>query len=201
MTKFEYAATLAASLAYLLTHQQDAAGLMLFDNEIRADLPPQSHHAHLQTIVHHLQQARLDQPTGAKALLTELAGRLRHRSMVFLISDLLADPTDVIAGLQTIRHANHEVVVLHVLDHDERVFPFHDNTLFEGLEAPDLSVLVDPQSLRTGYLMALREFTGRLRAACAGSKIDYVELSTLDPLDIGLRRYLTARAHMVKART
>src|SRR5215470_6359550 len=32
MSKFEYAATLAASLAFLLIHQQDAVGLILFDD-------------------------------------------------------------------------------------------------------------------------------------------------------------------------
>jgi uncharacterized protein (DUF58 family) len=201
MTKFDYAATLAASLAYLVTHQQDAAGLLLFDDEIRADLPPQSHQAHLQTMLHRLQQALLERPTGGRSLFTDLAGRLRRRSMVVLISDLLADLLEVIGGLLTMRHSGHEVIVLHVLDHDERVFPFQNNTLFEGLEAPRLQALVDPQSLRSSYLDALAAFTSRLRGACAGSKIDYVELSTTEPLDVGLRRYLAARSHLIKART
>ena len=98
------------------------------------------------------------------------------------------------------RHTNHEVIVMHVLDADERTFSFQENTLFEGLES-DTRVLVDPQSLRSAYLEALGEFVAAIRAACAGARIDYVELSTADPLDVGLRRYLTARAHFIKART
>ena len=201
LTKFEYGATLAACLGYLLTHQQDAVGLMLFDDQIRADIAPQSHYPHLQTITHRLSQSRLDRPTGGKALFAELAGRLRRRSVVVIISDLLASIEDVVAGLQSMRHANHEVIVMHVLDSDERTFPFMDNTLFEGIEATDLQLLADPQSLRTAYLEALSAFIGRIRGACAQSRIDYVELSTADRIDVGLRRYLTARSHLVKART
>ena len=200
LTKFEYAATLAASMAYLLVHQQDAVGLMLFDDQVRADLAPQSHYPHLQTILTSLEQARLERPTGGKALFSELAGRLKRRSIVMVISDLFAALDDLSTGLQSLRHGGHEVIVVQVLDRDEREFPFQDNTLFEGLEAAGQRVLVDPQSLRMGYLAALEGFEGQVRATCAGAKIDLVELSTADPLDVAIRRYLAARAHWVKAR-
>lgn len=200
LTKFEYAATLAASMAYLLTHQQDAVGMMLFDDRIRTNVAPQSHHAHLISIIRQLEQARLEHPTGGKTLFAELARNLRRRSIVVIISDLLADADELIAGLQSMRHGNHEVIVMHLLDADERTFPFQDHTLFEGLEAVDQNLLIDPQSLRQGYLASLAAFATRLRGACAGAKIEFVELSTTDPLDIALRRYFTARSHWVKAR-
>ncbi len=149
LTKFEYAATTAASLAYLLTRQQDAVGLMLFDNEIRTNVPPLSSTAHLTSLIGHIGEARLDHPTETVALWSQLAGSLQRRSLVVVISDFLADPEEVISALERIRYANHEVIVMHVLDHDEREFPFQDNTQFEGLEAPDLQVRADPQSLRT----------------------------------------------------
>jgi len=200
MNKFEYAATLAASLAYLLIHQQDAVGLMLFDDDIRAHLPASSNHAHLQTILAQLEQARLERPTQNRALFTQLASQLPRRSIVILISDLLADVEEVIQGIETLRHGHHEVIVLHVLDRDEREFPFQDNTLFEGLEAPDLSLTADPQSLRSEYLSVLAAFIDRIRTACTNSRIDYVGLSTADPLDVALRRYLAQRSHLIKAR-
>ncbi|MCG8404010.1 MAG: DUF58 domain-containing protein [Phycisphaerales bacterium] len=201
MTKFEYAATLAASLGYLLTNQQDAIGLILFDEGVRSELPPLSNQAHLKSMIAQIDQVRLERPTDSTALFTQLAGKLHRRSLVVVVSDLLADPKDVIPGLERIRFANHEVVVMHVLDHDEREFPFQDNTLFEGLEAPDLQLLVDPQSLRSSYLEAMNGFISRLRNACTNSRIDYVGLSTKDPLDVALRSYLAARMHMIKSRS
>lgn len=201
MTKFEYAATAAASLAYLMIRQQDAVGLMLFDNQVKADLPPLSSQAHLWSIMEQIDQARLDTPTDSRGVLTRLAGKLYRRSLVIVISDLLADPEDIIPGLERIRFANHEVVVMHVLDHDEREFPFHGNTLFEGLEFPDLRLMVDPQSLRNSYLEAVNAFISTIRAACINNRIDYVGLSTKDRLDVALRGYLAARMHLLKARS
>ena len=200
MTKFEYAATLCASLAYLLIHQQDAVGLTLFDNDIRTNIPPQSNQGHLQALIGHIDRARLDAPTLSNAMFERVAGQLPSRGVVVVVSDLLADVTDVIAGLQRFRHGDRDVIVMHVLDHDEREFPFQENTLFEGLEAPDLQLFADPQSLRTAYLEAVDAFVARIRAACTNQRIDYVGLSTTDPLDVALRGYLAARTHMIKAR-
>ena len=200
MTKFEYAATLAASLAYLLLHQQDAVGLIMFDDRIQSDVAPASSQAHLSSLIGRIDEARLQNPTESKSLFGLLAGKLRRRSLVIVISDLLADPKDVISGLERIRFANHELLVMHVLDHDEREFPFKDNTLFEGLEAPDQQLMVDPQSLRSSYLEAMNGFIARIRSACTNSRIDYLGLSTTDPMGIALRTYLAARMHMIKSR-
>lgn len=39
LTKFDYAICLAASISYMMIHQQDPIGLMTFDDELRASLP------------------------------------------------------------------------------------------------------------------------------------------------------------------
>lgn len=200
LSKFEYAATVAASLAFLLIHQQDAVGLMLFDDQVRVDLPPLSNQSHLKAITSQIDGARLEAPTEAKALFADVAAKLRRRSMVILISDLLADTADVINGLERMRFADHEVIVMHVMDHDERTFPFQDNTLFEGLET-DLRLTVDPQALRRSYLEAVEAFISQIRGACLNSGIDYVGLSTRDTLDVALRSYLASRQHRVKAKS
>ncbi len=200
MNKFEYAATLAASLAYLLVNQQDAAGLLLFDSAVRADLPPLSNQAHLRSIVGRIEQARLDRPTEAKAAFAELSGRLQRRSLVVVVSDFLADVDEVIQALERIRFGRHEVIVMHVLDADEREFPFLDHTHFEGLEDVQAQLLVDPQSLRSAYLEEVNGFIARLRSACTNARIDYVGLSTTESLDVALRSYLAARMHLAKAK-
>ena len=93
------------------------------------------------------------------------------------------------------RLARHDVIVLHVMDHDELEFPFENNTLFEGLEAPDIQLLTDPQSLRTSYLGIVQNFITKVRSACVNHRIDYCLLSTHDPLDAGLAAYLAGRMH------
>lgn len=194
LNKFEYAATAAASLAFLLTQQQDAVGLTLFDDQVRTTLPAASSPAHLRGLLGALEAARLERPTDVPAAFAQLAGQLRRRSVVILISDLLADPRVVIRAIEQIRFSRHDVVVMHLLDQDERTFPFQEQVLFEGLEVEGLELFTDPPSLRAAYLKAVEDFVRQVRSACVNQRVDFVELSTADPLDIVLRRYLTARS-------
>src|SRR6185369_11363710 len=59
--KYDYAATAAASLAYLLQQQQDAVGLAIVTDALQKNLPPSSHSGHLKLLVQELEQA---QPQG-----------------------------------------------------------------------------------------------------------------------------------------
>jgi uncharacterized protein (DUF58 family) len=53
--KLDYARHLAACLAYLLSMQQDLAGLVAVDDSIRVELPPGSSPAHLDVLFRHLE--------------------------------------------------------------------------------------------------------------------------------------------------
>jgi len=204
MTKWEYAATVAVCLAYLLViRQSDAAGLVLFDERIvepPAGAPVSSSQAALSAMVETLERYAPDGRTDLKLPLEELAERIPRRGLAVILSDLLADAESVVAGLQRFRSAGHEVLVLHVLDHDEIEFPFTDRTLFEGIEDVNLQVRTDPQALRAGYQEALQRFLGRIRGACLDRQIDYALLSTADPMETALTAFLAARMHRLRDR-
>jgi len=200
MTKWDYAATLAASLAYLLVHQQDAVGLTLFDQAIRGQLPVSTNRASLHTLAGAIEANAPGDKTDLKGLLDNLAGSIPRRGMVVLLSDLLADVNATIRGLQQLRYRRHDVLVLHVLDHDELQFPFDDRTLFEGIEDVDVQVLTDPQSLRNSYLASLGGFLSKIRGACLDQRIDYALISTADGLDVALTAFLATRMHRQRAK-
>jgi uncharacterized protein (DUF58 family) len=195
MNKYDYAATLAASLVYLLMHQQDACGLVLFDEKVREQIAPTSSTVHLRSMIELIERNPPDHTTDVKMLFGHLAEHVRRRGLVVVISDLLTDVDSLIAGLQRLRYTGQDIIVLHVMDHDELQFPFEDNTLFEGLEAPDIQLLTDPQALRSSYLEIVGEFVRKVRSACMDHRVDYKLLSTRDPLDAGLAAYLAGRMH------
>lgn len=199
MTKWEYAATAAASLAHLLIHQQDGVGLTLFDQSIRRQLPVSTKQAALTGIIRAIEETTPSERTDVRAVFRYLADRIPQRGMVVLISDLLTDFDGIVDGLERIRFGRHEVLVLHVMDHDELEFPFTDQTLFEGMEEAGVEVRTDPQSLRQSYLEAVRDFLGRIRGACLNHGIDYALLSTADPLDVVLTRFLANRMHRARS--
>ncbi len=193
MSKRDYAATVAASLAYLILHQRDAAGLVLFDREVSEELPSHSNPSHLHTMVSALEDAERRPSTDVGKILHDLAERLPRRGLVVLLSDLFDDPQRTLAGLRHLRHREHEVILFHVLDPHETAFPFDSLTLFEGLEvAPPL--LADPRALRKAYLSEMESFLTTVREGCLANQVDYVPLTTDKPLDVALATYLATRA-------
>jgi uncharacterized protein (DUF58 family) len=191
-SKLEYAQHLAASLAWLIVGQNDSFGLTLFDSEARTRLAARSGRSHLSDALTALERAQADRTTDVKILFHELAESLRRRSLVILISDLLADADDVIDGLEHMCHAGHDLIVMHVMDHQEWTLPFIENVQFEGIE-DEMRLLVDPQSLRASYLEAVEQFTQRVRSACLRLHADYVPMDTSDPLEVTLAAYLGRR--------
>ncbi|MGD8451665.1 MAG: DUF58 domain-containing protein [Phycisphaerae bacterium] len=192
LSKFEYGACLAAALAYLLVRQNDAVGMITFDHAVRRKLPDATGRAQLANVVALLEDSQPDEETDVGAVFHQIAEELRRRSLVVLISDLLASSADVASGLEHICLSGHELVVLHVLDEHEWTFPFVENTQFEGLEE-GVRLLADPQALRASYLAALRRFSAHVRGICLKHRADYVPVSTGDPLDAVLSGYLSRR--------
>lgn len=200
MNKWDYAATMAACLAHLVVHQQDGVGLTLFDSGLRKQLPVSASRASLIGLTQCLQESKPEKPTNTKIVFQHLAEQMPRRGLVVLISDLLTDFADIVNGLQRFRFAQHDVMVMHVLDHDEIEFPFTDQTLFEGMEEMNIEIRTDPQSLRRSYIEAVQDFVSRVRGTCLNHAIDYVLLSTAEPLDVALTRYLANRMHRQRAK-
>ena len=129
--------------------------------------------------------------------LADVVQAFPRRGLMVLISDLLGAEETSLKGIETLRMAGHDVMVLHVLDDDELDFPFADPTRFEGLETAD-HLTCNPRALRDGYLQALEGFLDRVRRACAASKSDYLLVRTSDAPDAVLAKILNDRMHTVR---
>jgi uncharacterized protein (DUF58 family) len=191
-TKFDYGSTLAASLAYLMLKQQDAVGLITFSSQIERIFPPKANHEYLFALLQELEKRRPRGVTRTGAVLQELAGSLKRRGLILLISDLLDEPEEVLKGLRQLRSRGNDIIVFHLLDKDELDFPFKEATLFEDLEE-DLKLLTDPYTVRSAYLKTLHDLIENYRRSCASELIDYFLFDTSVGLDHALIRYLTWR--------
>jgi uncharacterized protein (DUF58 family) len=193
MTKFGYAATAAASLAYLVLRQQDFAGLSVFDESVRTFLPASNNPAHLMNFVGALAAETAAEKTGIGAVLADVASRVGRRGMVVLISDLLAEPEEILRGLGRLRTKKQDIIVFHVLDDDEVNFPFQKLYRFEGMEDL-LKLTMDPRALRASYLEVFNEHASRLRKGCRSQGVDYTLLRTGQNLGVLLTAFLATRA-------
>jgi uncharacterized protein (DUF58 family) len=193
ISKFDYGCTLTASLAYLILRQQDAAGLVTFSNRIENIIPPRAKRDYLTQIVHALENQRPGGETNVGRILEEIAGQIKRRGIVVLVSDLLDEPAQILKGLRLFRFKGNDVIVFHILDQAELDLPFEGNILFEDLEAANLNVIADPRAIRQTYRQVVEEFTGQMRKECHDSSIDYQLISTSTPLDRALSSYLSWR--------
>ncbi|HEX6176455.1 MAG TPA: DUF58 domain-containing protein, partial [Candidatus Binatia bacterium] len=100
ISKFDYGCTLTASLAYLILRQQDAAGLVTFSNRIENFIPPRAKRDYLTQIVHALENQRPGGETNVGRILEEIAGQVKRRGIVILVSDLLDEPAQILKGLR-----------------------------------------------------------------------------------------------------
>jgi uncharacterized protein (DUF58 family) len=195
MNKYEYACTAAVSLAYLLLRQQDAVGLLAFDEAVRAIVPMRTKRSHLNSIIQSLDVSRPKQKTELAQILRGAAESFPHRGMMILVSDLLVERPGLIKGLKLLRQRGHEVMVLHVLDDDELDFPFSGPTRFDGLELSE-HLTCNPRALRDGYLQALAAYLEEIRRACSQNECDYRQVRTSDPLDAVLAHFISNRLQM-----
>ena len=191
-TKYDHAATLAASLAWLALSHGDAAGCTLFDDRVRTAVPPRTRKSQLTEICGLLEAPRNAGESEFLHALARLAETLPRRGLVIVLSDFLGDRAGLLRGLRLLRQRGHDLAVIHVLDDDELEFPFEGPTRFDGLELP-ASLACNPRALRAGYLEALEGFLAEVRRGAAGVEADYVLARTGEPAETTLVRFLTSR--------
>ena len=193
ITKFDYGCTLTASLAYLILKQQDAAGVVTFSDKVEAFVPPRAKRDYLLQILHALEHRGPAGETNVGNILENIAGQIRRRGLIVLVSDLLDEPEPILKGLRQFRFKGNDVIVFHLLDPAELELPFDGNILFEDLEAANLQVIADPRAIRTTYKAVVQELIADMRKQCHADSIDYQLISTATPLDQALASYLSWR--------
>ena len=191
--KFEYARRLAACLAYLLSKQQDLAGLSAIDESVRWEMPPGSSPSHLDRMFRAMETLEAGNTTDLAHQLHGLAERLPRRSMVILLSDLWVEPADLVKALQHLRYRKHQGMVLHLLDRAEIDLPYDRMLTFQDLETHE-KIQVDPSELRETYKQEVEGFISAVRRACMDSGVEYHDVYTDTPYDKALVRLMSRRS-------
>ncbi len=195
ITKLEYGSYLAASLAYLMLKQQDASGLLVYDEKVRSYIPPRAARSHITPILKQLTETEPSNKTDSSVAFHELAERIKRRGLIIVISDLLDDPEKLLLGLKHFRHRQHEVIVFQILDPFERSFAYKGEARFKDMET-GRELLTDPWQIRKNYAERLDEFLARISKGCRDARIDYHLLDTSVHFDKALFGYLAKRSKL-----
>lgn len=196
LTKKSYAAYLAAALTYLLLRQNDAVGLVTFDEAPLSLVPARSMRKQLFQVLKVLDDLPAGKGTELGEVLHRVAERIQRRGLVMLFSDLMDDPDRIMAGLKHFRHRGHEVVVFQILDPREVDLDFDGEVEFESLEEPGRRIRLEPSHMAAGYRERFSLWQDTLRRECRRQLIDLVEITTDTPFEKGLGAYLQKRRRM-----
>ena len=190
--KATYAKTAAATIAYFLSLQRDAVGLVTFDATIKEYLPARFRPGHLRRLMMCLEHSPAGTGTDLAAPLEQVAKTARKRGLVVLLSDLLAPVEAIETRLGYLRSQGHEVVVIRTLDPAEVSFPFQEAALFYDVET-GRDLYVDPEAARQQYQKRFAEHAQGIARACAKLGVDLHDLTSDRPLELALFDFLSGR--------
>ena len=191
--KIDYARKVAATLAYLVIHQGDAAGLVCARDEAVIEIPPRRTPAHLQLIADRLVETPPKGTTNLVSALHDLAEKIRRRALIVVLSDLFHDPEEILGAFQHLRFNKHDLAVFHLLDPAEVKFEFDRPLRFIDLESTG-SLVTEPSLIRDQYLSELNRFLRRIETGCREFKADYRRITTDESYERVLADFLVERA-------
>ncbi len=190
--KADYAKTAAATLAYFLSLQRDAVGLLAFDQTIVDRIPARFRPGHIHQIMMSLERAPAGTATDIEKPLEQIAATVAKRGLVVLISDLLTPIGSLKKNLGFLRARGHEVVVLRLLDPREIDFQFEKPAMFFDVESSQ-EVYIDPAAARESYLSKFGEHAQSLQVICSQLGVELHTISIDRPLELMLFDLLADR--------
>ena len=192
MEKLEYAKFLAASVLYLAHLQRDAAGLVVFDDEVRNFVAPSTRQGQLHRLLHGVEQAQAGKRTDISRPFAHLMDFLRRRGMVAVISDFWELPEKLIETIAPLRFRGNEVVLFHLLDPEEIHPKLKHPVMLEDLETGE-TMEVTPDYAAHEYRDKINAHIADIESRAKGAGMDYFLVDTSRPLDAALREYLALR--------
>ena len=190
VSKFRFAAMLAAAVAYLVIEERDRAGLVLFHEQAVVEHRPQTQ-GQLVRICRALEGHTPNAGTDAAKGLEHLLAPTSQKGLVVLFSDCLTDLTVLDAAIDRLAHRGHDLAVVWILDPDEADLGVESVSKFEGLEN-DGELTAEPRALRIAYLEQVQAHRVALQTMCRKRKLAFVETTTAEALHLPLNRLLVS---------
>src|SRR5215468_1452580 len=193
VNKLDFARYMAACLCYMASHQRDAAGLIVFDEDVKNYIAPSTRQGQLFRLLHAIEKAEVGTHTDFVKPFVHFQNFLHRRGIVIIMSDFYEDPETIVDTVQPLRYKGNEVILFHMLDPQEIKPKFKDPVLLYDVEDTVHSLEVSPEYARNEYRRRIDAHIEALQSKAKAAGMDYFLMDTGRPLDEGLREYLAVR--------
>jgi len=192
VNKLDYARFVAASLCYLANEQRDAAGLIIFDEDVANYIAPSTRQGQLFRLLHAIEKAEPGARTDFTKPFAHFQNFLRRRGLVVVLSDFYEQPETIVKTVEPLRFRGNDVILFHVLDPEEIAPRLREPVLLVDVETKD-SIEVSPEYVKHEYRHKIDAHIEALQTRARAAGLDYFLMNTARPLDEGLREYLAVR--------
>ena len=193
VNKLDFARFLASSLCYMANLQRDAAGLIVFDEDVANYIPPSTRQGQIFRLLHAIEKAEPGTRTDFAKPFIHFQNFLHRKGLVIVLTDFYADPELIIRTVEPLRYKGNEVILFHILDPQEIAPKFREPMLLVDMEDRAASLEVSPEYARHDYRRKIDAHVEALSSKTKSAGMDYFLMNTSRPLDEGLREYLFIR--------
>ena len=114
--------------------QRDAAGLIIFDEDVKNYVAPSTRQGQLFRLLHAIEKAEVGTHTDFTKPFVHFQNFLHRRGIVVVMSDFYEDPEVIVKTVEPLRYHGNEVILFHMLDPQEIKPKFRDPVLLFDLE-------------------------------------------------------------------
>jgi uncharacterized protein (DUF58 family) len=196
LTKADYARTVVATLAYFLSLQRDAVGLLTFADKILEYLPARFRPGHVHRLMLALEHDVIGSGTTLEAPIEQISRTVQKRGLVILLSDFLAPIDQLETHLGYLHCRGNDVMLVRVLDPVELSFSLAAPSLVEDLET-GRRVYVDPEAAAHQYRQRFQRHADDLTRSAARLGIDLFQYTTDQPIEQTLFDFVHRRRGQV----
>jgi uncharacterized protein (DUF58 family) len=193
VTKLDYARFVAASLCYMAHVQRDAAGLIVFDEDVSNYVAPSTRQGQLFRLLHAIEKAEAGTRTDFAKPFAHFQNFLHRRGIVVVLSDFYEQPDIIVKTIEPLRYRGNDVILFHLLDPQEIKPKFREPVLLVDMENAAHALEVSPEYTRDEYPRKIDSHIEALSSKARAAGMEYFLMNTARPLDEGLREYLAVR--------
>jgi uncharacterized protein (DUF58 family) len=175
--KTETVAEVAALLAFSAIKNNDRVGLIIFTDQVERFVPPKKGAGHVMRVVTEILNAKpVRSGTDLRCALDLLGSMNKRKSVVFLISDFIADGYEHALRLTS---AKHDLIPIQVVDRREEELPDLGIVLMEDLESGQLfEVDTSRKSARDAYAMRVAKQKASREQLFKRLRLDHLTIYT-----------------------
>lgn len=196
LSKLEYAKVLIASLAHLAQNQGDKIGLFaLNDQSLKSILPVEQKQQYTRFLYELIGVEGKGKWPEETLEFNKLHNRSR-KELLFFITDLHEQATELTAMVKQLKTTRNEVVVLQIMGEREMEFNYKGDVVFEDLET-GIKIKVDAKTAKANYLKALQETIDITKNTLLSNGIGHHLFKLNDPISEALNLFLKQRTYLL----